>query len=438
MANACWRAVALAGSFALCCGGWLAKLAEAAQQSYGESAYPSLGMPKTTANLDLNSLIGYMLTLNRSPEGLVQSVAQHEPTATQETLTSDEVFKNVQVLKGISVSEFMGIMGIFAASTGLNCTDCHVEESAGNWAKYADDTPLKQTARKMITMMNDINKANFGGARLVTCYSCHRGSEFPRVTPSLAEQYSSSTDEDPDDVEIVPQADRKLPSADEVLDRYIQALGGIERLAKLTSFSAKGTYEGWDTGFAKVALDLFAKAPNQRALIVHMPEGDHTSTYNGEVGWDASGGPVPVLPLTGQYLDFADLDASLLFPGHIKQVLGKWHTGFPEIAIDGRKTQVIAGTTAGGARVKLYFDEESGLLVRLVRFTPTKVGPNPTHVEYSDYRDILGVKLPFKTTVTWTSGRSTIELSEVQPNVPVDASKFSEPKPADSRTAVRP
>ena len=63
---------------------------------------------------------------------------------------AEEVFKNVQVLKGIPVDEFMGTMGFFSASLGLNCTDCHVDESGGNWAKYADDNDLKRTARRRL------------------------------------------------------------------------------------------------------------------------------------------------------------------------------------------------------------------------------------------------------------------------------------------------
>src|SRR5487761_592302 len=65
-------------------------------------------------------------------------------------ILAEQAFKNVQLLKGIPVDKFMQTMGFFAASTSLNCTDCHTEESGGDWAKFADDTPLKQRARMMI------------------------------------------------------------------------------------------------------------------------------------------------------------------------------------------------------------------------------------------------------------------------------------------------
>ena len=92
---------------------------------------------------------------------------------------SEDVFKNVQVLRGIPVNEFMGTMGFFAASLNMNCIDCHAKESAGNWDRYADDTPLKQTARRMVLMEELINRADFGNIRMVTCYTCHRGYQNP-------------------------------------------------------------------------------------------------------------------------------------------------------------------------------------------------------------------------------------------------------------------
>src|SRR6202521_6302084 len=95
-------------------------------------------------------------------------------------LMVEDVFKNVQVLKGIPVSEFMATMGFFSASLGFNCTGCHTTESLGSWEKYGDDIPVKRTARRMIQMVNTINKENFGGRRVVTCYSCHRGGGRPK------------------------------------------------------------------------------------------------------------------------------------------------------------------------------------------------------------------------------------------------------------------
>src|SRR5580658_5814951 len=162
----------------------------------------------------------------------------------EKPLMAEHFFKNVKVLKGIPVGEFMDTMGFFAASLGLNCVYCHVAESMVNWDKFAEDVPRKETARAMILMVNAINKSSFGGRRALTCYSCHRGAEHPKVVPSLADQYTVPV-EDPDEIEIVKDA-QEGASADQILDKYIQALGGAEQLSGLTSFAGQGTYEGYD------------------------------------------------------------------------------------------------------------------------------------------------------------------------------------------------
>jgi outer membrane lipoprotein-sorting protein len=341
---------------------------------------------------------------------------------------SEEAFKNIQVLRGIPVNEFMGTMGFFAASLGLNCTDCHTQESAGNWAKYADDTPLKQTARRMVIMMNAINRSDFGGVRMVTCYTCHRGVQHPDMIPSLQEQYAAPPPADPDQIQVLPNTPANPGAAEQILDKFIQAVGGAQKLSKITSFAAKGTYTGFDTDFQKAPIDIYAKAPSQRTQTVHVPGGENTTTYDGHEGWvAASDRPVPLILMTGGELDGARLDADLSFPATIKQDLTNWHAGYPPLTIDDRAVQVVEGTSPGGSKVKLYFDKESGLLVRQVRYLDTAVGPTPMHIEYSDYREVSGVKMPFKWTFTWTDGQSTTELSEVQPNVAVSAAKFVKP-----------
>jgi hypothetical protein len=134
---------------------------------------------------------------------------------------------------------------------------------------------------------------------------------------------------------------------------------------------------------------------------------------------------LPLLP--GAELDGASLDADLCFPGDIKQALNQWRVGFPVTTIEDRAVNVIQGTGAGGSRVKLYFDVESELLTRQVRYEDTPVGMVPTQVDYTDYREVAGIKMPFHVVVTWTDGQSIIELNEVEPNVAVDAAKFAEP-----------
>lgn len=362
--------------------------------------------------------------------GLSDGPASGQAAPAPKPLMAEDVFHNVQALKGIPVNEFMETMGFFSASLSLNCTDCHVSQSLGSWAKYAEDIPLKRKARRMILMVNAINKANFGGQRMVTCYSCHRGAQRPKVIPSLAEQYSVPPPDDPNETEILDEP-TPGPGVDQILGKYIDAVGGTERLARLTSFIAKGTYQGYDTENSKVPVEIYARAPDQRSMIVHTFIGDSTTTWDGRIGWLAANDkPVPVLALpAGEDSDGLKLDAELSFPSRIKQTLSQWRAGFPEASIDDRPVLVLQGTTAGKSRVKLFFDKESGLLMRQVRYVDTPVGIVPTQVDYADYRDVSGVRTPWRLTLTWTDGRSTIELSDLQPNVPIDASKFGKPAP---------
>jgi len=348
--------------------------------------------------------------------------------ADQKPQMSEDAFKNIQVLRGIPVNEFMGTMGFFAASLGMNCTDCHVTESAGDWKRYADDTPLKNTARRMVLMENLINRSDFGATRLVTCYTCHRGVQRPEVTPSLAEQYGAPPPDDPDRIEVLPNTPDTSAEAGQILDKFIQAVGGAQQLSKLNSFTAKGTYSGFDTDFRKVPAEIFAKAPNQLTMTNHLSGGDDTTTFDGHEGWVAAADrPVPMILLTGGELDGARLDAELAFPAMLKQSLSKWHAGFPPVTVDDRPAQVVEGIAAGGTHVKLFFDKQSGLLLRQTRIIDTRVGLIPLHIDYSDYRAVSGVKMPFKWQVTWVDGQSTTELANIQANAAVAAAKFVKP-----------
>jgi photosynthetic reaction center cytochrome c subunit len=340
----------------------------------------------------------------------------------QRSQMAEEVFKNVQVLKGIPVDEFMNTMGVFSAALGMSCEDCHASNDA-KWENYALDTsPKKRMARRMVQMVTTINKDNFGGRQMVTCWSCHRGSDHPKITPDLSTLYNRP--DEPDDT-IAPAPNAQ--SADEILDKYIRALGGAQRVGSLTSFIAKGTTVGYGPEGTPRPVEIYAKAPNQRMTIIRTQNGDSTTVYNGTAGWIAAPlRPVPVLPISGSALEGIKLDAELAFPARIKQILGKWRVGFP-VTIDDKEAQVVQGTAPGGSLATLYFDGESGLLIRFLRYSDSVVGRTPTQIDYSDYRDVAGVKMPFRFTVSWLDGKENFSITEIQPNVPIDAAKFARP-----------
>jgi len=351
--------------------------------------------------------------------------AQSSPAAGDRAVMTQDVFKSVTVLRDIPVDTFFDAMGMFANAMGNDCTFCHVPQAALDRAKFADVTPRMQRARQMIGMMQTINKNFFGGAPRVTCFTCHHGNQSPRSDPNIALQYSTP-EEDPNARDFT--TDTTL-SADKIFEKYLQAVGGSSGLAKLTSFAAKGTYAGFDTLFEKVPVDIFAKAPNQYATVVHMKAGDSVRAFNGGSGWMA--GPdtaLPLVTLTAGNLDRARLEALVAFPAGIPQAYPHWRLG--RAVLNDEEVTVVQGIDDERQPIANLYFAPSGLLVRIVRWTLTPVGFVPTQIDYSDFRDVAGVKVPFKRVVSQTFMQMTVELTDVQPNASIDAGRFARPAPA--------
>ena len=217
----------------------------------------------------------------------------------------------------------------------------------------------------------------------------------PKAIPSL-QQYSEPPPDDPNEVEPSPRP-TATPTADDILNRYIEALGGAQQLARLTSFTGQGTYEGFDSYHGKVPLEVYAKSTGERTVIAHTHTGDSVVTFDGKNAWVmAPDKPVAVLQLAPSGdRDGVLLDSDIAFPARLKQAFIAWHprAGFPTTLIDNHPVDVVQ-VTAGETRVKFFFDKQTGLLSRMVRFSKTIVGPVPTEIDYSDYREVAGVKIP--------------------------------------------
>lgn len=350
-----------------------------------------------------------------------QAASQQDPQASPPVV--EDVYSSVALLRGIPVDTFFETMGMFAAAMGNDCTFCHVKEAYFDRTAFAEPTPRIMRARQMIVMMNTINETYFGGAPRVTCFTCHGGNNVPGEEPILSLQYGPPV-ENPND-RAFPLYDQV--SADQIFDRYLEVLGGVERLATLSSFTAKGIYSGFDTAFAEVPVDIFANAPNQSTMLVHQSNGDSVRAYDGRSGWMAGPDtPLPLMTLTGGNLRRAGLQAMLSFPAGLRNAFSQWRVGRTDI--DDREVLIVQGSNGGRALVNLYFDEP-GLLVRLVTWTETPAGLVPTQIDYTDYRDVAGIKMPFQWTVSQTYMQMNVALSEVQPNVVIDAARFAQPAP---------
>jgi hypothetical protein len=375
-----------------------------------------------------SQLIAVALTLGVAAASGVTArlFAQAAPSASRPP-TVEDTFKNVQALKGLTVDDFMLTMGIMSAAVGSDCVGCH--PSAGtDHVDWALDTPRKRTARRMVQMVTSINRDNFGGRQVVTCWTCHRGRDRPMTSPTLDVVYGEPTLE-PDD--LLAQA-QNAPSVDAVLDKYLQAIGGAQNVGRMTSFVATGKSVGYRGFGGGGVVELAAQAPDKRATHISFPEypdrGVSVRTYDGRTGWIAT--PLAVVPkyeLGGSERDGARLDAMLAFPARIKQSLTNLRVGLPQ-TIDDKDMTVLQGDGPNGTLATLYFDDKTGLLVRMVRHGRSPIGRVPTQVDYSDYRDVGGIKFPYRWTFAWLDGRDQFDFNDVKLNVTIDPATFGEPR----------
>jgi outer membrane lipoprotein-sorting protein len=337
---------------------------------------------------------------------------------------AEEVFQNVQVLKGIPADQFLDTMGMFSSALLFDCVSCHAQEIISDPKAFSVATPRINRARQMIVMMNTINKQYFGGQQRVTCFTCHAGGNRPKTEPNLDLQYGEPVD-DPYAMNFVPSL--YAPSVDEVFAKYLKALGGTEQLAKFTSFVATGTYSGYETEQVEVPAEVYARAPNQMATVAHPPAGLNVKVFDGRAGWRLQPDtPMPLLPLSGGNLTGASIEAMVFFPAGIQRAFNQWQVGVT--AINGQDVTVLQGTSPGRPPVRLYFDQ-SGRLARLIHWTTTAVGSVPTKIDYADYRTVAGVQMPFQLIRTWTNNQVAIQFKEVRPNVAIDAARFARPDP---------
>jgi outer membrane lipoprotein-sorting protein len=363
--------------------------------------------------------------------GLAIAGAKAQSSAPQSPATpklAEEQFKNIKVLKGVPADQIFPSMQFITASLGVECEYCHVRGEKGLEFDKDDKKP-KVTARKMMEMMFAINKDNFEGHREVTCYSCHRGAADPVGTPLVATE-----DAKPEAEPAKASGDAKpvLPPADQLLDKYLSAIGGAATLQKVTSRVEKGNLAA---NGHQLPIEVYAKAPDKRISIMHLPNGESITAFDGKQGWLSNAGHPHLMSAAEN--DAVRIDSDFYFASHVKTLYAKF-TVVPGEKIDGHDTYLVLGRNEGQPPLRLYFDQQSGLLVRQVRYAETALGRMPTQIDYADYRDADGVKIPYRWTLARPGNRFTIQIDDVKQNVPVDDAKFAAPAmppPPDQKPA---
>ena len=335
--------------------------------------------------------------------------AQEQPPAPK---TAAQQFKNIQVLKDIPADQLIPTMQFISGALGVDCEFCHVEH-----AMDKDDKKEKQTARKMIEMELAINKSHFKNEIEVTCYTCHRGSPHPVGVPILTVSTGKPLEHEHHEI----SAQESLPPAEQILDKYLAAAGGAEAFHKIKTRVQKGTV---DTGGEQYPIEIYSEGPEKRLSISHASFGQSVTAFNGQAGWLST--PRGVHSMNSSERQSARIDAQLYFPVQLRELYQEFKV-LPGESIDGRATFLVTASGVSTPPLRLFFDQQSGLLLRLVRYTETPLGHNPLEVDYADYRDVGGVKIPYEWTLTRTNGSFTIHITSVQQNVPIDEKLFVMP-----------
>jgi photosynthetic reaction center cytochrome c subunit len=348
-------------------------------------------------------------------------IAQESPPS-MEGKTAGEYYKNIRVLKEIPASELIVSMQFISSSLGVECDFCHVERQFDK-----DDKKPKEIARKMIQMQFAINQTNFDGEREVTCNTCHRGTTHPQAVPAVAQVGGGPASMEPDDHDTSHEGEMdraKWASGAPLLSKYIEAVGGKPALDKITSRVEKGS--AILPGGRSVPVNIYSKPPDARVSVMHMQGGDSVTAVNGNAGWLASPNRPP-REMSVSDREAAELDAAAFYPEQLRQMFSDFKLQPNSEKVADQQASVVIATAAGQPPVKLYFDASTGLLLRMMHFTDSVLGLNPVQVDFADYRAAGGVKTPYRWTIARPSGAFTIQLSEVQDNVPIDEKLFVKP-----------
>lgn len=345
--------------------------------------------------------------------GWITDSAKAQSTAQEKTV--EQVYKNIQTLQGMPAAELDGVMFFMSASLGVGCDYCHTNP----WE--SDAKPSKLITRKMIEMTRRINKENFSGNPVVNCFTCHQGKTQTVTIPPVARDIWP-----PPHKATTAKPAEALPSADQVVDRYIQAIGGKAAIEKLKTILWRGQFTTTNrmTPPQTLNVEVHVAAPDRRLIAITTQSGVFYQGFDGASGWakDSRG----QRKVSGEQFErnrhgaefFRFLNVKENYPG--MRVLSKEK-------VDSREAYKVGATSKDDSRETLYFDVETGLLIRRYVTFKTALGSIPEVTDFSDYKDVSGIRLPF--TISWSRPpfTSVWKLSEAKTNVAIDDALFKGP-----------
>jgi hypothetical protein len=363
-----------------------------------------------------------------------------------------EKYKDIQVLTDVPADQLDVTMRYFMAATGLTCAGCHFRDETTNALVFDKDARGKSTARQMIGLVKTVNAGNFGIR--INCGTCHAGRNQPAglqaaQTMTDAEIAAMAARMAADAARAGaagPGADRGAappqagpggrgnqpppPPVDDVINKYLDALGGQAAVAKVTARVTTGTIT--NRMKQSMAFTIEEKGDKFHEAIASSPA-PMAIGFDGAAGWTQNGGQAS--DLTGFQLQMALRMADLGLPLHLKDryttVTAARPSRLPAATpgAQGIAVNVLQGQTpAQYLTDSFYFDATTGLLVR--RRIVTRTGLNGSLVEqfdYADYRDVNGVKMPFEITHSNWNTLDTFKVAGIKANTNISDGTFAKP-----------
>jgi hypothetical protein len=327
--------------------------------------------------------------------------------------------KNIKVLNGMPESQLIPAMKFFTVSLGVGCIYCHVSKD-GQMDTAADDKETKRVARAMIKMVREANASTFHGSAQVSCYTCHRGQPVPQSAPALPVALRLPSDAP------APSATPSLPSSDEILQKYIEAIGGLASLSRVKTAKIQGTVT--NASGTSGTFELDQAAPGKGYEVVTTQRGTRERVLNGQQGWEKTA--YGINSLAFQQLQDLKLALPLFGILQLRDQFAKFDAPTAD-RIDDHDVYQVPATRADGKRERLYFDIASGLLVRRISETASLVGTIPDEVDFADYREVEGIKIPATirmSAVDTQNPTSVRKIEDVGLNAAIEETRFDKPK----------
>lgn len=216
-----------------------------------------------------------------------------------------------------------------------------------------------------------------------------------------------------------------LPSAESILDRYVQVTGGKQAYEKRRTEIAHGTVELPSLGI-KGSMTRYAAQPDKYYYTVDIAAiGKMETGVNGPVAWENSA-------ILGPRLKSGVERAEAIREGNMNATVN-WRKLYPKVenqgieTIDGEECYKVVMTPAEGQPVIGYYQKKSGLQVKLTTVASTQMGDIPVEMIASDYRDFGGILEPAKVVQKAGPQEFTMTLDRVEVNPAIPPETFALP-----------